>query len=216
MGNHLKGCHRDKQILRAIEKNICLNTEQISALFFPGIKNPQRMAQKRLLSLYKNKRVKRGRDSFAEPCYYFLDKKPGQLDHLLNINWVYVWLLKKMQSWEELSNFDLEVAFPSCRADAFAGIKNTITGETRFYFVEMDIAESGNSFDKVANYNNLYANDEYFSSWWYAVSKKFPTVIIVTTSQKKLAAINRKIDTENEQNLKFIAYHIDQIKGACL
>ena len=110
-------------------------------------------------------------------------------------------------------HWEYEVDYELLRCDAFCGIKNTVTGKVRFMFIEMDIYESGNAFDKVAKYNALYTTDKYLGYWWNEVAEKFPEVLVVTTGDPE--RIYRKVEKENVANLAFRVLVLDRVKKEC-
>ena len=191
MNTRQKGCYRDKAILEAIEGRKALDTDQITALLFKDIAQGRRKAQERLLKLYKGGRVKRCRVALTEPFCYFAGKKNGRLEHLLALNWVYVWFMAGLKAWEQIHCFSYESNYKLLQADAFAGIKNTVTGKFRFYFVELD--RSQNDFDKVRKYNQLYKDGGYTGRWWSELTDRFPAVLVVTTSIKRAAHIRQRV-----------------------
>ena len=107
LNNHEKGLQRDLAILREINSFKILDTEQVYYLLFRDEPNGKRKAQRRLQSLHKRKKLTRGRDFPRVPYYYYIGKKPGQIDHRLGVNWVYCWFRSKLKQWEELT-FDRE------------------------------------------------------------------------------------------------------------
>ena len=193
-----------------------LNTDQIKLIFFESVSI--RMAQGRLKKLYEGKTLKRDRLSLDEPFFYYLDKRPGQLEHRLAVNWVYVWFhkVKAKKGWEKLHSFEWEVPYESIvRPDGFAAIKNIPYGKLTFYFVELDIAESGNAFDKVMRYTKLYKSRKFMDYWWGSVATGFPSIIVVTTTERKKKFILEKIAKGNECDLDFQVFTLDQIKEEC-
>lgn len=206
-----KGSLRDRQILETVERCQVLNTEQITALIFKGISHGHKKAQARLLKLYKGKRIKRLRYTLTEPYCYYLGRKHGRLEHLLELNWVYVWLVNGLRSWERLEHFYYEYPLKILQPDALAGIKNTVTGKTKFTFVELD--RSDNDFDKVEKYNRWYESDGYTSQWWADLTDRFPDILVVTTTARRRARIQERIERENTNGLEFKALLLDEIKG---
>lgn len=178
------------------------------------------MAQGRLKKLYEGKALKRDRISLDEPFFYYLEKRPGQLEHRLAVNWVYVWFrkVKVRKGWEKLHSFEWEVPYELIvRPDGFAAVKNLALSQTlTFYFVELDIAESGNSFDKVMRYNKLYKSRKFMDYWWGSLATGFPSIIVVTTTERKKNFILEKVSKENECNLDFQVYTLAQIKEECI
>ena len=210
MNTRQKGCYRDKAILEAIEVRKALNTDQITALLFRDIAQGRRKAQERLLKLYKGGRVKRCRTALTEPFCYFVGKKNGRLEHLLALNWVYVWFTAGLKAWEQMHCFSYEANYKLLQTDAFAAVKNTVTGKFRFYFVELD--RSQNDFDKVRKYNQLYQDDGYTGRWWSELTDRFPTVLVVTNSTKRAAHIRQRVEKENTSGLEFKVMLLDEIK----
>lgn len=212
LSNHKFGKDRDSSILRLIESQTVLNTDQIRLLFFRDVS--VQMACRRLQRLTQTKRLKRDRHSMSEPYFYYRDKKPGQLDHALGVSWVYTWLSINLKTWEKLHSFEREVpGYGILRPDGFAAVKNIWQSSFRFFFIEFDIAESGNRFNKHLLYNNLYSSEGYTSSWWASLARRFPPVIIVTTGKKE--RIIERIRGNNENNLEFQVYTLDQIREEC-
>ncbi|MDR3586314.1 MAG: hypothetical protein P4L59_13490 [Desulfosporosinus sp.] len=214
MSNHKKGSLRDRELFRILESQGALNTEQVQGLLFRD--NVPHTARRRLKKLYDDKKVKRDRISISEPFFYYLDKKPGQIDHVLGVSWVYVWIMSTLNSMERLHCFDREVKdYKLVRPDAFVGVKNLWKDSLAFFFVELDIDESGNDFGiKVRRYNELYISENYLNQWWVPLSKRFPPIIVVTTGRVK--KLQEKIQKENVQNLEFRVYSLDRVKEECI
>jgi len=210
--NHrLKGYRRDKMVLQTIEKCEALTTEQIDALFFSDIKTGYRKAQERLLKLYKRKNLKRFRPSIDCPYIYYTRRRE-QLDHRLAVNWVYVWLTKK--KWHNLVWWYYEQDYKILKCDSFAGLKNIVTGQYKFYFVEVEM-DSHRRFDKVARYNELYGEDKYLNWWWVEYAKTFPTIIVVCKETKRKREIEKAIETDNKYGLDFRLYDLGAIIRDC-
>jgi len=139
----------------------------------------------------------------SEPYMYYIDKRPGNTEHLIGVNWVYVWMLKNLSSWESIETWNMEESYGTLRPDAVVGIRNKVTKELRIQFVELDLATSGNKFEKVAKYNFFYTSEAYLGCWWEPLVKKFPSVLVVTTSPAKADFIRRKVKEENENEVVF-------------
>ena len=151
------GSRRDKEILAAIEARQALTTEQVQALFFREVRHGDRKARERLLKLYEGGRVKRCRVALTEPYCYYTGARHGRLEHLLALNWVFVWLSLGLKTWEQMHCFNYEVDFGVLQADALATVRNTVTGRFRVCLVEMGRGTDG--VDKVVRYNRLYGKE---------------------------------------------------------
>lgn len=203
-----RGYYRDKQIVREIEARGALNTEQIAAMFFKG-SAALKKCQQRMKKLYDAKRVKRTRINGSGSYCYYIGKKSGRLEHLISINWVYIWFIKRMKSWESLWYWQYEMAYDILRCDAFLGIRNAFTEEIKFYFIELD--RSNNTWDKTRKYNQLYETEGYAGSFWVEYTKVFPVILCVTEDKNRLAIIERSVREENKYNLRFEVKLLDDL-----
>jgi len=210
LSNHAKGYYRDRELLNLLGSQSVLNTDQIRLLLFNDA--CLRIVQRRLRKLTERKLIKRGRISIDEPFYYYLNSKPGQLDHTLGVSWIYTWINMTLTNKESIHKFEREVDYKILRSDAFLAVKNTWSKGFSFFFFEFD-NDSSNSFDKVKKYNLLYGKEMYLGRWWVPLAKRFPMVVIVTTGSKKI--IESKIRDENVNNLKFKVYSFNEIKEEC-
>jgi hypothetical protein len=147
-----------------------------------------------------------------EDCYcYYINEKPGMIKHLIATNWVRLWHLKKIASWEKLHLWSYEQDYKILRCDGFAAIKNTMSGKFRFAFIEMD--RGTNTFDKVTKYNKLFdQQDSLKGRWWFALTDVFPAVVIVTVHPNRKKLIQEQIEASNKNNLNFIVKYLDDIK----
>jgi hypothetical protein len=211
-----KGLTRDKRILEAINNMKSMDTQQVATLFFRGLTpaSAQRKAQQRLNHLYHAGLLKRSRASIHSPYVYYADKKSSQQEHLVATNWAYVWFASRLSSWETLWHWRHEYVCPSLRADAFCGIRNTVTGEVRFWFVELDRSE--NNWDKAVKYNNYFEKQEYISQWWVEYAKSFPRILAVTTSPARLQTIHEAIKANNPNKLKFEVRLLEDLQKECM
>jgi hypothetical protein len=214
--NQLKGYHRDKEILGLIERLQALDTEQVRALLFSSMTQGRRKAQERLKALYDRGRLNRWRPGPESPYMYFVGKKHGRIEHLIALNWVYVWMVKSVKSWEEIYRWDYEQDYGALQADAFCVVRNMVTGKLRMWFVELDRAESGNLFDKVRKYCDLYESERYAGWWWVDLADRFPGILTVTTAAGREKIIRGLVEKENRAGLQFEIYLLENLKGECL
>lgn len=214
MSNHQKGYSRDREIVADVEACGLLDTEQIRLMRFRGLKYGRRIAQKRLLSLHKRGRLNRSRLSIEHRFYYYIGKQGRQIEHRLGVNWVRVWLIRKLKSWETLHSFDYEQDYGVLRCDGFAAIKNSANKERpfKFYFIEFDNS-GGNPFDKVSKYNKLFEKQP--AAWWVQQTNRFPAIIVVTTSAMRAERIREQVKHENTNGLEFQVYELQQIQREC-
>jgi hypothetical protein len=215
--NHIKkGYNRDKQILEEVANLGVLNTQQVYRLFFKKIRYGEKKAQQRLKKLHEKKKLNRCRIDVHEPYCYYMERRPAQLEHIVFVNWVYIYLLETLPQWEKITDFQREYVIGNVRSDAFAEIYNVTTKKYRYLFVECDRAESKNPFNKVQVYNQLFESNDYMKTHWYHKlkvqdKKFFPDIYVFTDSPNKLRNINKTIERENKNNLVFKTFLIGEI-----
>lgn len=202
------GYHRDKRIVRELEEHKVLNTYQIALLIFEG-KSALRKAQQRLKKLVQDRKIKRIRLALDEPYIYYLQSATGRFKHLLAVNWVYVWVIKNLCSWQQLWCWEYEPNYKGIRPDAFYGIRNVATGEIKFYFVELD--RSHNLWDKTIKYNTFYQSGNYAELSWAKQAKVFPTILVITTDLGRLKTIQKSVEKENRHKLHFQVMLLDDV-----
>lgn len=213
LSHHKKCSHRDSQLFRLLETQGALSTEQIQLLLFNH--NVPHTTRRRLKKLTDKGRIKRERISIDEPYYYYINKKPGQLEHVLGVSWIYTWVRLSLNESISLHNFDREVTYKTLRPDAFIGVKATWSNNFTFFFAELDIAESGHDFgDKVKRYCEYFYSGAYLNQWWVPLAKRFPIIRVVTTGNVK--KLEKRIARANTANLEFQVFSLNQVKEECL
>ena len=180
MNNHQKSYYRDKLIQETLAEWGCLDIFQLTKLFFPSLK----MAQKRMQRLSESGKVLRCRENLGQPYCYYSSKKPLQQEHRLGMNWIRLWLLLQLRSWEKIYSFNYEINYSVLRPDGLIGIYNTVTNKYRFVFIEYD--RGFNKFDKVTKYENWYDSDGYANQWWVKYVMRFPKVLVVSEKTPKV------------------------------
>lgn len=212
LNNHKKCSHRDKELFRLLESQGALSTDQIRLLIFSN--TCLRIVQRRLKKLTEAGKIRRGRVSIDEPYHYYSDKKPGQLEHVLGVSWIYTWVCSSLNDVIQLHSFDREVVHKALRPDALICVKKAWSSSLAFFYAEFDIAESGHDFaEKVKRYNDFYSSGEYLKMWWVPLTKRFPVIRVVTTG--KIDSIQRKIAKANVNNLEFQVFSLNQVKEEC-
>ena len=213
MNSLQKGYRRDRELLALVESCGVLNTEQIKLLLFPNVS--ERVARRRLQTLTEKGYLKRNRLSISQPFFYYSgqNKKPGQMEHLLAVNWVYTWLSLKLNQWERLHSFQRELDYKILRPDGLVAIENIVQKSFDFSFVELHRQESGNKFDKPEKYTALYLSEGYMDTWWAKLAYRFPSILVVTTGRKQ--PMQEQISANNPEGLRFKVYTLDEIKGEC-
>ncbi|MBC2726236.1 hypothetical protein [Desulfosporosinus sp.] len=130
------------------------------------------------------------------------------------MSWVYVWFMRKqgetVLTWEteELKEFGL-------RVDALCSTKILMTGEIRWYCIEIDRGSvSRHKFRKIDIYDDLYLKEGVAGS---KLMKKlgnparFPKVIIVTDDPKHGQKIRRLV-AESKTKVRYEVHLLSAIK----
>jgi len=208
MNNVQKGCQRDKDILRDIERLGVLTSAQVAALHFPFAYGDKKAAQ-RLKRLHDLKLLKRCYTSTDRSYAYYTSQKSGRLEHLIAVNWVYIHTLNGLQSWQTIYRWEDEKDYKFVRADAFFGLSNKFTGQVEYSFVEVD--RSKNTFDKIVKYNDLYESNIWESESWVQTAKKFPSILCVCEEASRCRLVERLIASENRNGLTFKVYHLPEM-----
>jgi hypothetical protein len=85
----------------ALENYQCLDLFQLAIMFFPS----RKMARKRMLELYRKKKVKRMRLEIDQPNVYYIDKAN---EDIVRLNWVRLYLEKRQAFGDTPVQFDYE------------------------------------------------------------------------------------------------------------
>lgn len=203
-----RGSLRDRELVATVASCRALTTDQVWALHFSRIRHGRRKAQERLLVLHGRgelARVKLGEGSYC----YFQEERPKQLAHLVGVNWARVWF-SQLRTWERLHSYSYEQDFKIIRTDAFAAIRNTVTGTYRFAFVEFD--RGTNEFDKVQKYNKFFERQGYGGSWWAKLTDRFPPVVVVTVSPARAEQIRQLVGEHNGAGLEFQVLLLENVR----
>lgn len=177
------------------------------------------MCYRTLRRLVKTKKIRKGSRNIEQPNYFFIDEV-GQPLHTIGVNfiWLYFEKWKKYQAGDSIEVFQTEPMeyLPYLRPDAFVTVKNMVKKCKIFYFVEFDVYESGNAFDKVKRYNDLFEaiKTKKVSYPWLQETNGFPQIVIVTSGSTD--RIKKIINRENRNGLDFEVRTLDDIKKQCL
>lgn len=215
MTNVQKGSRRDQDILDAISLCGVMDTEQLTELFF-NFATGKRKCQARMKTLVDRKLIKKTRLSLDTPTVYYQGKFPHRLEHARALSWIYVWMKRQqgtnLLTWEleELKEFGNIL-----QADALCSVKITMTGEIRWYCIELDRGSVNRSkFDKIEKYIALYNREGVTGSPMLKRLDnplRFPKVLIVTDSVKRGQRIRELVANANTR-LKFEVHLLNAIK----
>jgi hypothetical protein len=102
MNYHQQGLNRDKLLIDILRDWGALDADQIVlAVPFPS----KRVANRRLAKLLDLKRIKRS--TYTLPYAYYIDLPTDLIDRL-NRNWIRLWVIKNLHSWERLEYWDYQ------------------------------------------------------------------------------------------------------------
>lgn len=210
-----RGCDRDRRIVAVVEEWGCLTADQVAALVFAG-PNARRLARGRLKRLADKGDLARVRPSLDLGYCYYVGKKPGRLEHLVAVNWVRLWLGRRLASWEAAERWDYEPDLGVVRPDGLFAARNTVRGTLRLWFVEMERAAGDNRFAKVIKYTEMYQSGAYLKAWWCAEAERFPLVLVVTDSPTRAATARAAVESENKAGLRWDIRLLAEVQGEVL
>lgn len=158
---------RDRGILDFIETMGAATTSQITRVFFQDLKQGQRIAQRRLALMHKEKMLKRAKANInAEYCYY---TKGSQQQHKILITEFYV---KLMGIGGIIKDFDIQKRIENVIPDAY--IEYDYKGYRHFIFLEAERS------------NNRFNQEKYEDLLTKRIMPIFPKVVIITSKSLNL------------------------------
>lgn len=122
---------RDKEIIEFLSKCPCSSCA-INKIFFPG--KSMRMTNKRLKTLHDYGHLKRVRETTWDNYFYYVQRKPVQLQHYDYIARAYFWIIK--QGYEVLG-FEVQKQFGNIRPDLLVDIRKE--GKSGLLPVEIEL-----------------------------------------------------------------------------
>jgi hypothetical protein len=196
-----RGYSRDNDVLEMVDSWRVIDSHLVANTMF-RFPTGLRKCQERLFKLFKADKIERWKNRGA----YVYGTKTPQWQHTLLLNYVRAYLEAQTKSWEKVWSFTYEFNTPILRTDALMAVKNTVTGQLSFSFVEMERASNDrNRFDKVAKYNKLFeaVNDGSADFWWVPLTKRFPPIIIVPQTETRMKQVEVAIKEHNTHGLEF-------------
>jgi hypothetical protein len=211
MNNVQRGYYRDREILDYVERCGALTTDQIAALLFANLKTGLRKAQERLQKLHGRKQLLRSR-LFVTNCYiYHMEKLAPHTDHTIDVNWALIWLIRRMQTWERIVEWEYEPDYGRLRPDLLFVVENTVTKKCRGMFVELDRSPR-NRWDKIEKYGELFKSGAYLGAWWVERMERFPPILVATTREARARAIKSQIEQKNASGLRYTVMVLEAMK----
>lgn len=169
---------RENRIVSLLGFFRCLTASQLAKLEFP-FPSGYRKSQIVLKRMFEKKLINRFRH-YREWVYHLGDKSKNWQHHL-QISGFHISLLSHLKSWHKVIGIEKEYLYSYGQADALYSIRNIITDKDIKFYLEMDL-DSGNPFDKVQNYENLYWSSH--DNDWF--------VVVVTVRPDKVKQIVSK------------------------
>ena len=120
MNQHQLGVRRDNLVIECLQDWGTMDTEQIRLRFFRSV----RVAQRRLQIMAKKGKLKRCREAIETPYSYYLKRYEPER---IALNWVRIWMIRRLKSWEILESFDY--------GTITAIVRNTVAGTVKTYNV---------------------------------------------------------------------------------
>lgn len=160
---------RDLEVLDFIKNNPC-RSDILERLFYPSY----RVAMKRLSVMVKDGYCKRYRGNPNEKYFYYVGRRPKQIDHMDMAARTILWIQDKGY---KVIKFKREVKLDGVRPDAVVGIEKD--GEYGILMVEIE--RFNNTLNKkISIYENVYRERKYFNAFkiLYVCNKKIRSNVI--------------------------------------
>jgi len=139
---------------------------------------------------------------------YFAGRPPDKIDHLIQVNWVWVSLMLTGR----LDSFENEPDYGTLIPDAYFAL------DGKPYFLELHRAVNQRKFDKMQKYAEYYQSGAWDVKGW-PMPGKFARVLVVAETEKDAVKLSKVVSAENEVGLWVRVATLDEIrKGvwACL
>lgn len=149
---------RDMKVLELLEKHRYCTTWQVAQALFANIKSPKQRLEKagyRLKVLHDHKLINRMR---IPGQHYIYTVKEPKYTHLVNhyLTIMDIWLaLKAMTPSGSVLRHEVEIKFDGLVCDLWVEHSNNFRGMRQEYFIEVELASSGDVVDKIKRYEGL-------------------------------------------------------------
>ncbi len=200
--DRLRGLYRRQLVLSLIEERGALSREQVQLVCFGESEYARWKSQVELKRFYDAKLLRRTRVNVTSDYVYYQGKVPDDLDHLIQVNWV--WVALKLAGG--LNEFDNEVVFSNLIADAYFVV------DGKPYFLELHRHVNRKAFDKVTKYGKLWASKDWDTDKW-PLPGLFARVLIVTETESDKKKICKVVERENEHGITFTVTTLDEVRS---
>lgn len=152
----------------------------------------------KLLQLYREKRVRRGRADTCQDYVYWKGRRPEHLDHLLMINWVYIALRNtgKLQQFKHVVSCD-GIVIP----DGY------FVMDGKPWYLEAQRANNHAEFDKVGKYVKWQESQLWDTDEW-PLPGKFARVLVVADTANERDRLARLCKSDQ---VKFIVTSLEEV-----
>lgn len=211
--NRELGRKRDGETVAAVEAVGSLAREQVQMLLFGSGKMARKKCQERLKVLTDRKKLKRGRCDVTDSYIYWLDKKPGHIEHRILLNWVYI--AARAQGFTVKAYItEYYTGEQSVQPDALL----VLADGSRYIplFIEMQRVCNNSIFDKVPKYTDYFLSELWMEKEWPEKTengrKRFNRILVVTDGgEKEKAKLEQTINDHNKKGLRFIVAALDEV-----
>lgn len=189
------GARRDAELVGLVDYLKALSREQLQALVFGTGAYAEWKAQERLRVLTRRGELHRGRCSVTDSYVYWRGRWPGNLDHLVLANWIYV--LARPEEWHA------EYSLGAIVADAF------FIEDGAPHFLECHRSVNRSSFAaKVEGYVDYYESLAWDTEDW-PTPRRFAKLVVLTDAPE---VVRRAIGAKDRVGLRWAIVTPDDIK----
>ncbi len=151
--------------------------------------------------LYDSGRVKRGRCMVSDDYVYYPNRPPDKIDHLIQVNWVWVYLMLT----GKLDHFENEPDYGDLIPDAY------FIFDGKPYFLEFHRSVNQRKFDKISKYAAYLESEQWDTDDW-PMPGKFARIIVVTETEKDAVKLRGVVARDNKAGLWVKVVTLEEVR----
>lgn len=195
------GLARCMSIKNHIVSRRSLTREQVQLVVFGDTGYARWKCRSVLKRLCDTGKLKRGRCMVSNDYVYFSGRPPDKIDHLIQVNWVWVALVLtgKLDYFE--NEPDCGVVIP----DAYFIL------DGKPYFLELHRAVNQRKFDKIQKYAEYYRSGAWNKDDW-PMPGKFARIVVVVEVGMDVEKIRKVVKVDNKEGLWVNVVTLEQVR----
>lgn len=183
---------RCMSIINFVVERCSLTREQIQLAVFGKSDYATWKCRSILKKLCREGKLKRGRCMVSNDYVYFTGRPPNDINHLIQINWIWATLFLT----DKLDYFQHEVDLGEVWPDAY------FVYNSKPYFLEMHRSVNQRKFDKVPKYIEYAKSGKWDTPDW-PLPGKFARILIIAETEKEAGRLRGIVERESTSGLNF-------------